>query len=53
MTDSEDVFVARTHSSETTASTSAKTCCLTFISSKTASMHEVGVGEGVLARSSR
>ena len=33
-----EVFVASTHSAETTASTSAKTCCLTDISSKTASM---------------
>ena len=38
MTDSEDVLVASTHSGETTASTSANTCCLTFISSKTASI---------------
>ena len=30
--------MARTHSGETTASTSAKTCFLTFISSKTASI---------------
>lgn len=35
--DSELVLVARTHSGETTASTSAHTCCLTPISSKTAS----------------
>src|ERR1700733_2621244 len=37
-TDSEDVLVASTQSGLTTASTSAKTCCLTFISSKTASI---------------
>ena len=30
--------MASTHSGRTTASTSAKTCCLTVISSKTASM---------------
>ena len=36
--DSEEVLVASTHSAETTASTSAKTCFLTDISSKTASM---------------
>ena len=36
--DRDEVFVASTHSDETTASTSAKTCCLTAISSKTASM---------------
>ncbi len=36
--DSEEVFVASTHSAETTFSTSAKTCFLTFISSKTASI---------------
>ena len=38
VTDSEEVLVASTHSAETTASTSRKTCCLTFISSNTASM---------------
>ena len=38
MTDSDEVLVASTHSAETTASTSAKTCCLTFSSSNTASM---------------
>jgi hypothetical protein len=38
VTDSEDVLLASTHSGETTASTSAKTFCLTPISSKTASM---------------
>ena len=38
VTDREEVFVASTHSGETTASTSANTCCLTFISSNTASM---------------
>ncbi len=37
-TDSEDVLVASTQSGLTTASTSAKTCCLTFISSKSASI---------------
>jgi hypothetical protein len=36
--DSDEVLVASTHSGETTASTSANTCCLTFISSNTASM---------------
>ena len=36
--ESDEVFVMRTHSAETTASTSANTCCLTDISSKTASM---------------
>ena len=36
--DSDEVLVASTHSAETTASTSAKTCFLTDISSKTASM---------------
>ena len=38
VTDSDEVLVASTHSAETTASTSAKTCCLTASSSKTASM---------------
>ena len=38
VTDSEDVLVSRTQVSDTTASTSAKTCCLTLRSSKTASM---------------
>ena len=38
VTDRDEVLVASTHVSETTASTSANTCCLTFISSKTASM---------------
>ena len=38
VTDSEEVFVARTQSGRTTASTSAKTCCFTFMSSKTASI---------------
>ena len=38
MTDSEEVLVASTHCRETTASTSANTCCLTASSSKTASM---------------
>ncbi len=38
VTESEEVLVARMHSSETTASTSAKTCFLTPRSSKTASM---------------
>ncbi len=36
--DSDEVLVASTHSGETTASTSANTCFLTDISSKTASM---------------
>ena len=36
--DSDEVFVARTHSGDTTASTSAKTGFLTFISSNTASI---------------
>jgi len=38
VTDSEEVLVASTHVSETTASTSANTCRLTASSSKTASM---------------
>ena len=38
MIDSDEVLVASTHSGETTASTSANTCFLTDISSKTASM---------------
>ena len=38
VTESEEVLVARMHSSDTTASSSAKTCFLTFSSSKTASM---------------
>ena len=37
VTESDDVFVARMHSGETTASRSAKTCCFTLISSNTAS----------------
>ena len=36
--DSEEVFVASTHSGETIASTSAKTCFLIFSSSNTASI---------------
>ena len=38
VTDSDEVLVASTHSGVTTASTSANTCCLTDISSNTASM---------------
>ena len=38
MTDSDEVLVASTQVGETTASTSAKTCCLTLSSSNTASM---------------
>src|ERR1039457_4085598 len=38
VTDSEEVLVASTQSGRTTASTSAKTCCLTAISSNTASI---------------
>ena len=37
-TESEDVFVTSRHSGETTSSSAAKTCCLTAISSKTASI---------------
>ena len=37
-TESDDVFVTRRHSGETTSSSAPKTCCLTAISSKTASI---------------
>ena len=38
VTDNEEVLVASTQVSDTTASHSAKTCCFTFRSSNTASM---------------
>ena len=49
MTDSEDVLVASTQVSDTTASTSANTCCLTLSSSKTASMTKSASAKSALS----
>ena len=49
VTDSEEVLVASTHSGETTASSSAKTCFLTASSSKTASMTKSASAKAALS----
>jgi hypothetical protein len=48
VTDSEEVFVARMHSGETMASSSANTCFLMFSSSNTASMTKSASANGSL-----
>ena len=49
VTDSDEVFVASTHSGETTARSSAKTCCLTLQLLEDGLEHEVAVGEPLVA----
>ena len=53
VTESDDVFVASTHSARTTSSSSANTCFFTVELLEDGLEHEVAVGEAVVGRAAR